>query len=106
GQNLSDLGITDRNSKYIVGGGDTTSYGGWVQAGFAGATVGVGYVVDDIDGAPETDDQMAAFINYQIKVAKGFTITPEICYIDYMDSSTGVDQGDHLAIGAQFKMDF
>ena len=107
GQNLSDLGITDRNSKYNVAtGDDTTSYGGWVQAGFAGATVGVGYVVDDIDGAPETDDQMAAFINYKIKVAKGFTITPEICYMDYMDDENGVDQGDHLAIGAQWKMDF
>jgi hypothetical protein len=107
GQNLSDLGITDRNSKYVVGlKNDTTSYGGWVQAGFAGATIGIGYVVDDIDGAAETDDQMAAFINYRIKVAKGFTITPEICYLDYMDDSTGADQGDHLAIGAQWKMDF
>jgi hypothetical protein len=107
GQNLSDLGITNRNSVYNVATqDDTTSYGGWVQAGFAGATAGVGYVVDDIDNALETDDQMAAFINYKIKVAKGVTITPELFYKDYMDSSTGVDQGDELAIGAQWKMDF
>jgi len=107
GQNLSDLGITDRNSRYdIISKNDTKSYGGWVQVALGMATAGVGYVVDDIDGALETDDQRAAFINYKFKIGKAFTITPEICYLDYMDSSTGTDQGDHLAVGAQWKMDF
>jgi hypothetical protein len=107
GQNLSDLGINGRNSKFNVATEkDTSSYGGWLQAGFGMATAGIGYVVDDIDGAAETDEQMALFVNYKIKLAKGFTITPELFYKDYMDSSTGADQGDELAVGAQWKMDF
>ena len=107
GQNLSDLGMFSRNSTYnTTTDKDTSSYGGWVQAGVGMATVGLGYVAEDIDGAAEVDTQMALFANYKIKLAKGMTITPEVLYKDFMDSSTGADQGDELAIGAQWKFDF
>lgn len=107
GQNLSDLGMFGRNSSYsIANDKDTSSYGGWLQAAVGMATAGFGYVAEDIEGAAEIDDQMALFVNYKIKLASGVTITPEVLYKDYMDSSTGVDQGDELAIGAQWKFDF
>ena len=107
GQNLSDLGMFSRNSSYnATTDKDTSSYGGWIQAGVGMATAGFGYVAEDIDGAAEIDDQMALFVNYKIKLAKGVTITPEVLYKDYMDSSTGADQGDELAIGAQWKFNF
>lgn len=110
GSNISDIGIgggsnSPRNAA-LNATGDAKSWGGMLEASMNGATLGFGYVSDEPDGAADADTQMAIFANYKISVAKGFAITPEVAYFDFMESTAGADEGDDLYVGAKWQMDF
>ena len=115
GQNLDNFGISGRSSSKAIMVGtsleNSTSFGGWFQVGFALAPnakldAGVAYVSDDNDAYAEKDEKMSYFVNTSIKVAKSFTIVPEIDYFDYMKNTAGVDQGSGIEAGAKLQMDF
>lgn len=67
----------------------------------------------------KADNRIAAFINVPITIAKGFTITPEVSYIDELKDNgaatlttaliperVAVSQQKEYAIGAKLQMDF
>lgn len=110
GQNLGDYGILGRSdaADYVLANdSDSTGYGLMLEADIAGWAFGVGYTADDQDelGA-DSDAQMAVFVNYTAQIAKGFKIVPEVTYVDWMEDSAGVDEGDLFLVGAKFQMDF
>jgi hypothetical protein len=122
GTNLSNFGISGRNSSYL--GKDATSYGLMLEADMAGFAVGFGYVNDEMEadgfGKLDANDQYTVFVNYTAQIAKGFKIVPEFTYFDYMDNvrlldgvgtDTGLfgdkyDGGTGWGVGAKLQMDF
>ena len=68
---------------------------------------GGGYRVDDSDATgADKDKQWAAYIQSVIVLAPGVYVIPEIGYIDYMDDSAGVDEGDTTYGGIKWQIDF
>ncbi len=81
---------------------------------------GVGYTYNERDDDVfEKDDVMALYANCRITLAPGVMITPEIGYIDYMDTNAivtdndgnilgvdEVDEGDTFYIGAKWEIRF
>jgi hypothetical protein len=119
GQNTGDMSVyrdvthgSAASNKYVVASDDdTTSFEGYVQAGYkisdmVSLFAGVGYATDDSDAYANADDKMAFFVNAPITVAKGFTIVPEFSYYDQMENKTGADERTDYSVGAKLQMDF
>jgi hypothetical protein len=65
-----------------------------------------GLLGDDIDIA-----QWMYGVNFPVKVAKNFTITPNVWFYDYDDDATvggvdGIDRGEEITVGVQFLLTF
>jgi hypothetical protein len=97
---------------------DVNSYGGWVQlsAPIKPGTVacGFGYQNADVEyegeGFESDVSTWGIFANYTYPITKGFTMTPEILYVDYGDApvkfADGNDLGTDLFVGVHFQYDF
>lgn len=112
GQNLGDYGIQGRSDSASFAENattteDATNYGLMLELDMSGFAFGVGYTADENKlVGPDTNAQMALFVNYTAQIAKGFKIVPEITYVDYMDDADGLSDGTLLLAGAKFQMDF
>lgn len=112
GQNLQEFGMarttisSGANKVAASVTNDTKSYGAMLEAAMNGFKVGIGYVSDENDDFTDADTQMALYANYTVQVAKGFSITPEVSYWDYMEDAAGIDEGDDLYVGAKWQLDF
>ena len=70
---------------------------------------GVGYRVDNADGAPgysQKDDALTVYAQCMITLAPGVNVIPEVGYMDYMDDRTGNDEGYQWYAGAKWQIDF
>jgi hypothetical protein len=67
---------------------------------------GGGYRSDDQDAADHRDDAWQVYAQTLLKLAPGVYLVPEIGYLDYMDSSTGADEGYEWYAGAKWQIDF
>jgi hypothetical protein len=70
---------------------------------------GVGYTVDNADGAPgfsQKDDALTVYAQVMITLAPGVNVIPEVGYIDYMDDRTGNNEGFQWYAGAKWQIDF
>jgi len=70
---------------------------------------GVGYRVDNADGAPgysQKDDALTVYAQCMITMAPGVNVIPEVGYIDYMDDRTGNNEGYQWYAGAKWQIDF
>ncbi|MDD2850587.1 MAG: hypothetical protein PHY09_01640 [Desulfuromonadaceae bacterium] len=117
GQNMGDMGFTSISgkNKFAVSGNkieDTTNFEGMVQGSYTVSPMvklnaGVGYVLDKNDTYLNDDNLMAIFVNAPITVAKGFTVVPEISYVDELDNAANNANGNKTyAVGAKLQMDF
>jgi hypothetical protein len=90
---------------------EVTSYGlileGAVKASDKVKVVaGVGYLVQDPDvSGIDEDDKLVLYVNAPISVTKGFTVIPEIAYLDGMEDIAGDDDADTLYVGAKWQFD-
>jgi len=113
GQNMGDMNFlsTGHSNKYYSG-ENTTNIEGMVQGSYTFSPMvklnaGLGYAVDDNDKFTNKDDVMAVFVNAPITLAKNFTVTPEISYLDTLDQATTNVKGDKLTyVGAKWQMNF
>lgn len=96
---------------------DVNSYGGWIQlaANLKPGTLycGFGYQNAEVQDEPsdEYEDDVStwgAFINYEYPIAKGFTVTPELLYVNYgtYPEKGDNDLGDDIFVGLHFQYDF
>ena len=111
-------GFNDRSSSlpYLDGGDDINDVY-TTQALLVGALkftdtlrfeVGGGYRNDDADDVAgiDKDEAWSAYAQLMITLAPGVSVTPEVGYVDYMDSVTGGDQGNEWYVGAKWQIDF
>lgn len=114
GQNTGNMGFTSANAtatNVYTGGKDTISAEGFVQGSYQlnptmKLNAGVGYAMDDNDSFAKTDNRMALFVNTNVTLAKGFSVTPEIAYFDQLDQTTGAKGNKEYLVGAKWQMDF
>ncbi len=115
GQNVGNFGFVRRDAASVVVVGndieDTTSYGGFVQAGFKAAdnvkvVAGLGYACSDNDKYKDPDAEMSFFVQAPITIAKTFFVVPEFSYFDGMDDAAGVEESDTWFLGAKWQMNF
>lgn len=96
---------------------DVNSYGGWIQlaADIKPGTLscGFGYQTADVKNKPSADYEdnvstWGAFVNYEYPIAKGFTVTPELLYVNYgsYPEKGDNDLGDDIFVGLHFQYDF
>ena len=69
---------------------------------------GYGYAVHEPDFPADAqgDGVAAYYLQAVIRLAKGFSITPEIGKIDFRETSTGADGGDQVYGAIQWRIDF
>lgn len=114
GQNTGNMGFTNANAtatNVYTGGKDTTSVEGFVQGSYQlnptmKLNAGFGYAMDDNDSFAKTDNRMALFVNTNVVLAKGFSVTPEIAYFDQLDQASGAKGNKEYLVGAKWQMDF
>lgn len=120
GQNLGDFGLVFLNKSQktaasaVVGTKSiwyTTSYGGFVQAGFKAAdnvkvVAGLGYACFDNETYKDPDAEMSFFVQAPITIAKTFFVVPEFSYFDGMDDAAGNEESDTWYLGAKWQMNF
>jgi hypothetical protein len=70
--------------------------------------VGAGYRNDDADDVAgvDKDESWGAYAQLMITLAPGVYVIPEVGYFDFMDSTTGSDQGNQWYAGAKWQIDF
>jgi hypothetical protein len=116
GQNISNLGYGG-----LAGGAavvdaagqvkDTDDYGGYLDLTFGGDPFLVhlmgGVAVADNDTYDKNPTQWGVVARGAWKVAANFTLSPEVGYYDYGNSSIGdIDQGSQVLAGVQFQFVF
>ena len=67
---------------------------------------GGGYRSDDNDAADHKDEAWSAYVQAVVTLAPGVYIVPEVGYFDWMDNSTGDDEGYRWYAGAKWQIDF
>jgi len=67
---------------------------------------GAGYVNADNNEYDDNDETMVFYVQAQISLAKGLTITPEVGYIDLDNDSNGDSQGSVTYYGAKWQINF
>jgi hypothetical protein len=70
---------------------------------------GLGYRVDNADGAPgpsRPDRLWVVYLQALITMAPGVFLCPEIGYYELMDDRSVVDQGSLWYAGAKWQIDF
>lgn len=97
---------------------DVNSYGGWVQlsASIKPGTVacGFGYQNAEVEyegeGFESDVSTWGVFANYTYPITTGFSVTPEILYVNYGDAPVkyegGNELGNDLFVGVHFQYDF
>lgn len=122
GQNMGNMGFTSANgattaaasagsTNVYAGGEDTVSMEGYVQGSYTLSptmklNAGVGYAQDDNDAFVDVDNRMTMFVNANITLAKGFSVTPEFAYFDQLDQAAGTKGNKEYLVGAKWQMDF
>ncbi|MHB8058911.1 MAG: hypothetical protein ACYDHC_13580 [Desulfuromonadaceae bacterium] len=123
GQNMGNMGFTlgSTTNTFVPAAGafakeDTLTYEGYVQGSYKLSDMlklnaGLGYVADDNDRFAKVDDRMMMFVNTNITIAKGFSITPELAYFDQLDNTNATTFASskgpkEYLVGAKWQMDF
>lgn len=91
---------------------DATILSGFVQGSIKAndsnlLSAGVLYALEESDNYAEDTSRMAIFVQDQITLAPGFTVSPEVVFFDYTDRF-GVDGDDDevLYVGAKWQINF
>ncbi|SHJ07556.1 hypothetical protein SAMN02745165_01492 [Malonomonas rubra DSM 5091] len=110
GQNAKQYGMSGATYNGTAD-DDAELLSGFVQASMKAndsnlISAGIGYAEEDIDSG-DKETRMVYFIQDQITIAPGFTVSPEIVYADYSDIA-GVDgaDDDRLYVGAKWQINF
>jgi len=70
---------------------------------------GVGYYVDNADGAPgfsQKDDGATAYLQCMLTLAPGVYVIPEVGYFAFLDDRSGNNEGFQWYGGAKWQIDF
>jgi len=115
GQNAGNYGLWIEGASSAVLDGniveDTDSMGFLCVVGFKvnsmlGFEVGYGQVMNENDSFTVDDETVAFYVQAAIKPAKGFTIVPEVGFIDYREDTSGADEGQNMYFGAKWQVNF
>lgn len=89
---------------------DIKTYGGTLAFNYkvnsnVSTEFGIGYQVSDSDIWDKKDANMAVYVNAPITVYKGFRVTPEIGYLDYLKDRNDIKEPKVLQAGVQLRID-
>lgn len=126
GKNMGNMGFViaksgnSANKNVYLDGKDTFSYEGFVQGTYKLSDMlsvagGFAYAADDNSNYTKVDNRMQIFVNAPITLAKGFSITPELSYIDQLNDKQVAKVGTKYAsakgekeylVGAKWQINF
>ncbi len=128
GNNLGNMGFTSAGTnRNVLAAGkytSTTTLEGFVQAKYTvsptlAMNVGFGYSADTNDAfqtaatttaaaiGKKTDNRMMVYANVPVGLGKGFTVVPEVAYMDQLDNKNSNTKGAKTTyVGAKWQMDF
>ena len=75
----------------------------------AQALTGVGYRMDNADGAPGPSQKLekwTVYLQAMLTMAPGVFLCPEVGYIAFGDTRTGIDAGSQWYLGSKWQVDF
>lgn len=109
GQNLKEFGMSNMDKTYntnaATANNNTEAYGGIAQLTVGQTCAGFSYTVEDMD-ATKANKDVLAWVNYTFVPVKGFSIVPEIAYLDKNVNAFDWDGADKIVASVKWQMDF